>query len=96
MTAHLHRIAATVLAATIAATINGAAHAFTDTNAELKEAAASARPAKVGMPARAASAQTAWVPVSAKRLDSFKPVLPARPDAAQTLARAELPAAIKR
>ncbi|HEV6966772.1 MULTISPECIES: hypothetical protein [Roseateles] len=68
------------------------AFALTDTNAELREAAAD-RQAHVAAPATKAArpAQVAWVPVSAKRLDGFKPVLPAeRGDVPrQTLARAD-------
>lgn len=62
-------------------------HAFTDSNAELKEAAErSARVVVVGKAAPAA--RTAWVPPSAKRLDGFKPVLPPERGTAQTLAKA--------
>ena len=53
-----------------------AAVAFTDSNAELKEAGAE-RLARVVVVAKAAPPkQVAWVPPSAKQLDSFKPVLP--------------------
>lgn len=74
----------------------GAARAFTDTNVDMKEAAARIKRERVVVTAKAAPpVQTAWVPVSPKKLDGFKPVLP--PDgSAQTLARAELPAALKR
>ena len=85
------------------------ARAFTDSNAELKEASAD-RSARVVVTGKAAPpVRTAWVPPSAKSLDGFKPVLP--PERAlglamaqahaqsqsqartQTLARAEVPAA---
>ena len=70
--------------------------AFTDSNAELKEAAAD-RPARAAVVGKTAPpVRTAWVPTSAKRLDGFKPVLPPERDAAQTLAKAELPASVKR
>ena len=89
-----HRI---ILASLAVASIAAApTHAFTDSNAELKEAAAD-RPARVVVVGKAAPpARTAWVPTSPKRLDGFKPVLPPERDAAQTLAKAELPASMKR
>lgn len=72
------------------------AWAFTDSNAELKEAAAN-RPARVVVTGKAAPpVRTAWVPTSAKKLDGFRPVLP--PDEAavatrpQTVAKADTPA----
>ncbi|RTL41643.1 MAG: hypothetical protein EKK53_13305 [Burkholderiales bacterium] len=56
-----------------------ATHAFTDSNAELKEVAAD-RPAVPVAPVvtRSAGARpaVAWVPLSAKSLDGFRPVLP--------------------
>lgn len=66
------------------------AQALTDTNAELKEAAAHRAPGVGSAKARPAKPlQTAiWVPVSPKRLDGFRPVLPPERDAA-LLARAE-------
>jgi hypothetical protein len=75
----------------------GPARAFTDSNAELKEAAGD-RAARVVVQGKAAPpVRTVWVPTSAKKLDGFKPVLPPEaPSTAQTLAKAELPAAIKR
>ncbi len=64
------------------------AYALTDSNADLKEAAAD-RSARVLVTGRAAppAVRTAWVPVSPKRLDSFKPVLP--PERALGLAMAQ-------
>lgn len=86
------------------------ARAFTDSNAEVQEAAAD-RSARVVVTGKAAPpTRTAWVPPSAKSLDGFKPVLPpqramglamaqahAQSQAqaqTQTLARAEVPAAV--
>ena len=64
-----------------------AAGAFTDADAELKEAAAT-RLDRVVVTAKAKPpARAAWVPTSAKRLDGFKPVLP--PERAMGLAMAE-------
>ncbi len=58
------------------------AQAFTDSNADLKDAA-SDRSARVVVVAKAAPPlQAAWVPPTAKRLDGFKPVLPTERDAA--------------
>ncbi len=74
-----------------------AARAFTDSNAELKEAAAdrSSRVVVIGKAER--RVQTAWVPASAKSLDGFKPVFPedrvvAARSRAPLLAKAEVPA----
>jgi hypothetical protein len=75
----------------------GSVRALTDSNADLKEAAAAQRvpvivPGKAALPAR-----VAWVPASPKKLDGFKPVLP--PDAqdpAPKLAEAGMPARAKR
>lgn len=71
------------------------AQAFTDSNADLKDAAP-ARSARVVVVAKAAPpVQAAWVPPTAKRLDGFKPLLPLErvaataPPASQKLARAE-------
>ena len=50
--------------------------AFTDSNAEAKEAALDRLPRVVVVAKAAPPAQTAWVPTSAKKLDGFKPVLP--------------------
>jgi hypothetical protein len=69
--------------------------AFTDSNAALKEAAADAqgRVVVIGK-AVPAPARTAWVPVSPKRLDGFRPVMPVESPAARTtLAKADVPAA---
>ena len=76
------------------------AHAFTDSNAELKEAQAD-RSARVVVTAKAkAPVRTAWVPPSPKSLDGFKPVLPAdhaaAPSGAPLLAKADTPAPPKR
>jgi hypothetical protein len=92
-------IASLTLAPLAVLTLQGvamSAFALTDTNAELKAAAAD-RVDRVVVTGRAARpAQTAWVPVSVKRLEGFSPVLPperreamapSRP--AQTLAKAE-------
>lgn len=78
----------------------GAARAFTDENADLKEAAADRGvrvvvTGKAGIPRR-----TVWVPPSAKSLDGFKPTFPedrvvlaARP---QRVAQAAVPASASR
>ncbi|WP_157275749.1 hypothetical protein [Pelomonas sp. Root1444] len=76
------------------------AHAFTDSNAELKEAKAD-RSARVVVAAQATvPVRTAWVPPSPKSLDGFKPVLPpdrvAAPSGAPLLAKADAPAPAKR
>jgi hypothetical protein len=77
------------------------AYAFTDSNAELKEAAAdrSARVVVVGKATPApAPVRTAWVPQTAKSLDGFKPVFPREPVVVARqrpmlqLAKAEVPA----
>lgn len=52
------------------------ARAFTDANAELKEAAADRSNRVVVVGKAAPPAQTAWVPASPKSLDGFKPVFP--------------------
>jgi hypothetical protein len=73
--------------------------ALTDANAELKEAAAdrAARVVVTAKAARPAPVQTAWVPVPAKRLDGFKPVLPPeRRDTTEKLAAAGVAAPAKR
>jgi len=59
---------------------SGAARAFTDSNAELKEAAAD-RTDRVVVVGKAAPkpVQTAWVPQTAKSLDGFKPAFPQEP-----------------
>ena len=74
-----------------------AARAFTDSNAELKEAAtdSSARVVVTGKAER--PVQTAWVPMTAKSLDGFKPVFPeerlaAARNRAPVLAKADVPA----
>lgn len=70
------------------------AQAFTDSNAALKEAAAE-RPARVVIIGKATPpARTAWVPTSPKKLDGFRPVMPAeaKPAQATTLAKADAPA----
>lgn len=65
--------------ATLAVLADSPAKAFTDTNADLKEAAAdqSARVVVVGKAQR--PVRTAWVPASPKSLDGFKPVFPSDP-----------------
>lgn len=84
-----------VFALTAALSLAGVVQAFTDANAELKEAARN-KPERVVVTGKAAPlAQVAWVPTSSKKLDSFKPVLPPEPRA-ETVARAELPADVRR
>lgn len=57
--------------------------AFTDSNADLKDAAPDRSARVVVVVAKAAPpVQAAWVPPTAKRLDGFKPVLPPERDAA--------------
>lgn len=51
-----------------------ATHAFTDSNAELKEAAAERAVVPVMSRAAGARPAVAWVPLSAKSLDGFRPV----------------------
>lgn len=74
-----------------------APQAFTDANAELKEAAP-ARLARVVITGRAATppVRPAWVPASPKRLDSFTPELPPLHGPAQALASADVRAAARR
>ncbi len=71
--------------------------ALTDTNAELKEAQADRAARPVESTRAPSPVRTVWVPPSAKRLDSFQPVLPPATDpqtlVAQTDAR---PPATKR
>ena len=54
-----------------------ATHAFTDSNAELKEAVADRAVVPVVTHGAGARPAVAWVPLSAKSLDGFRPVLPA-------------------
>ena len=70
------------------------AQAFTDSNAELKEAQASRRVLPTA-PAAKPPVRAAWVPTSPKRLDSFKPVLPPEPEALR-VAKAETAASARR
>jgi len=58
-----------------------AAQAFTDSDADMKEAAAdrAARVVITGKAAPQAPVRTAWVPPTAKSLDGFKPVFPREP-----------------
>ena len=59
--------------------LSSAARAFTDSNADLKEATAD-QYARVVVTGKAAPpVRTVWVPPSAKSLDGFKPVFPADP-----------------
>jgi hypothetical protein len=69
------------------------AHAFTDSNAALKEAATD-RSTRVIVTGKAAPpAKATWVPASPKRLDGFRPVMPAEGQPRETtLAKAEAPA----
>lgn len=53
-----------------------AAQAFTDSNAELKETAADKSYRVLVVGKAAPPAREAWVPVSPKSLDGFKPVFP--------------------
>jgi hypothetical protein len=55
------------------------ARAFTDSNAELKEAAAEKKDVVVVSGKASRPAQTAYVPASPKALDGFKPVYPSEP-----------------
>jgi hypothetical protein len=76
------------------------ARAFTDSNAELKEAKAD-RSARVVVTGKAAApTRTAWVPPTPKSLDGFKPAFPAEraalPSGTQLLAKADAPAPAKR
>jgi hypothetical protein len=72
------------------------AQALTDSNADLKEAAA-ARRVPITVPGKATPpARTVWVPVSPKKLDGFKPVLPPEQDPGPRLAEVGMPARAKR
>lgn len=64
--------------------------AFTDGNAELREAAAD-RSARGVVTGRATPARTAWVPLTPKALDGFRPP-PQQQPATTTVARAGAPA----
>ncbi|MDR7271299.1 hypothetical protein J2X20_003967 [Pelomonas saccharophila] len=55
------------------------ARAFTDSNAELKEAAAERADRVVVVGKAARPVQTAWVPAAPKSLDGFRPVFPNDP-----------------
>jgi len=68
--------------------------AFSDSNADLKEAEADRSTRIVTVGRSAPVAQTAWVPTPAKRLDSFKPVLP--PQRSTALAQVQAPASAGR
>jgi len=92
-------IASLTLAPLAVLTLQGLAmnaFALTDTNAELKAAAAD-RSDRVVVTAKAARpVQTVWVPISVRRLEGFSPVLPPERREAmapsrqqQTLAKAE-------
>lgn len=74
-----------------------ASQAYTDANAELKEAAP-ARLARVVITGKAATppARTAWVPTSPKRLDRLTPDMPPLHGPAQALASADVRAAARR
>jgi hypothetical protein len=77
------------------------ARAFTDANAELKEAAAD-RSNRVVVTGKATRpVQTVWVPASPKSMDGFKPVFPNDPVVVARqrpllLAKAEAPASAGR
>lgn len=74
--------------------ITSDAQAFTDANAELKDAAVQRSARATAVAAKAAPpVRTAWVPTTAKKLDGFKPVLPPERDNTEKLAKAEMPAA---
>lgn len=67
--------------------LNLPARALTDANADIKEAVTD-RSARVVVVGRSAPVvHTTWVPVTAKSLDSFKPVF--RQPSAPTMAQAE-------
>lgn len=92
-----HKFRWIAFALPLAVALIGAAttvQAFTDSNAELKEAAVERR-ARVVVTGQAVPAtRTVWVPMSPKKLDGFAPVLPAGARAPQTtLARADAPPA---
>jgi hypothetical protein len=78
-----------------------AARAFTDSNAELREAVAD-RSARVVITGKAERpVQSAWVPMTAKSLDGFKPVLPeerlvAARNRTPLLAKADVPASARK
>jgi len=65
--------------AAVLALAGSAAQAFTDSNAELKEAAAERANRVVVVGKAAPPPRTAWVPASPKSLDGFKPVFPNEP-----------------
>ena len=71
-------IAVASFAAVVVLAMSGA-QAFTDSNAELKEAAAGRRDVVVVTGKAGRPLQTAYVPASAKALDGFKPVFPNDP-----------------
>jgi hypothetical protein len=92
---HLPRwIALTSTAAILV--LAGSVRAFTDSNADLKEAATAQRVPVMVAGKAALPARTAWVPVSPKKLDGFKPVLPPEQDPAPKLAEAGMPVRAKR
>ena len=83
-------------AAVLALAMTGS-RAFTDSNAELKEAAADRTDRVVVVGKAAAPVRTVWVPTSPKALDGFKPVFPQDPVVVARqrpvlLAKAEAPA----
>lgn len=71
-------IAFASFASTLVLAMNGA-RAFTDSNAELKEAAADRKDVVVVTGKAVRPVQTAYVPASPKALDGFKPVFPSEP-----------------
>lgn len=81
-----------------ALTLAAPAQAFTDANAELREAAETRRSsAAAAAPVVPAATRAVWVPVAPKRLDGFRPVMPAQPALpARALASADAAAAARR
>lgn len=71
-------IAFASFASVLVLAMNGA-RAFTDANAELREAAADRKDVVVVTGKASRPVQTAYVPASPKALDGFKPVFPNEP-----------------
>ncbi|MCE4557792.1 hypothetical protein [Pelomonas cellulosilytica] len=99
MTALSRWIASLPLTPLAALTLQGVAPvtaAFTDSNAEMKDAVRTDSVVVGGKAARPPM-QAAYVPTSAKKLDGFKPVLPPEPPpSTRQVAKSELPTSARR
>ncbi|MFG6456363.1 hypothetical protein [Roseateles sp. BYS96W] len=92
MTSLHRRLASFPLVAALASSA-AAVMAFSDENADMKEAAADRAQRRVMAAQAPAPRKTVWVPLAtAKQLDGFKPVLP--PERARQAGQAQAPQAL--